>query len=344
MAKEKKVAKSQGKLILEVLTPEKVVLRDSEIDIIVVKAPEPAFPDVRPIKMPESKVPMQFTEGREVFRDGRDVLKTKKVMGIKELPETMREDVPRVMDDKPGVMRDDAPRLMEDGKPRVMRDDAPRVMDKMEGGKPRVMRDDAPRVMDKSAPPMADLPDMPEAPPTNLPPKADLPDMPGAPPMGDLPDMPDAPPMGDLPERPNLPPLAQRGDLPALPKLAELEKLPDLPTRPIALKEVGIMNGHAPMLVNLPISPIRYKKGEELHWLIVAGGFLEVRNNKVTILSFGAEIVTEEPDEDLAIAAKKRVESWLLEGQVGKVAFDEKAAEADIKKSAIELYKASSSE
>lgn len=308
MAKEKKAAKSQGKLILEVLTPEKVVLRDSEIDIIVVKAPEPAFPDVRPIKMPESKVPMQFTEGREVFRDGRDVLKTKKVMGIKELPETMREDVPRVMDDKPGVMRDDAPRLMEDGKPRVMRDDAPRVMDK------------------------------------NAPPMADLPDMPGAPPMGDLPDMPDAPAMADLPERPNLPPLAQRGDLPALPKLAELEKLPDLPTRPIALKEVGIMNGHAPMLVNLPISPIRYKKGEELHWLIVAGGFLEVRNNKVTILSFGAEIVTEEPDEDLAIAARKRVESWLLEGQVGKVAFDEKAAEADIKKSAIELYKASSSE
>ncbi len=308
MAKEKKATKPQGKLILEVLTPEKVVLRDSEIDIIVVKAPEPAFPDVQPIKMPESKVPMQFTEGREVFRDGREVLKTKKVMGIKELPETMHEDVPRVMDDKPGVMRDDAPRLMEDGKPRVMRDDAPRVMDK------------------------------------NAPPMADLPDMPGAPPMGDLPDMPDAPPMGDLPERPNLPPLAQRGDLPALPKLAELEKLPDLPTRPIALKEVGIMNGHAPMLVNLPISPIRYKKGEELHWLIVAGGFLEVRNNKVTILSFGAEIVTEEPDEDLAIAAKKRVESWLLEGQVGKVAFDEKAAEADIKKSAIELYKASSSQ
>jgi len=308
MAKEKKSTKSQGKLILEVLTPEKVVLRDSEIDIIVVKAPEPAFPDVRPINIPESKVPMQFTEGREVFRDGREVLKTKKVMGIKELPETMREDVPRVMDDKPGVMRDDAPRLMEDGKPRVMRDDAPRVMDK------------------------------------NAPPLADLPDMPGAPPMGDLPDMPGAPAMADLPERPNLPTLPQRGDLPTLPKLAELKKLPDLPTRPIALKEVGIMNDHAPMLVNLPISPIRYKKGEELHWLIVAGGFLEVRNNKVTILSFGAEIVTEEPDEDLAIAARKRVESWLLEGQVGKVAFDEKAAEADIKKSAIELYRASSSE
>ena len=132
--------------------------------------------------------------------------------------------------------------------------------------------------------------------------------------------------------------------MPPLPNLPELQKMPDLPTVPIALKEVGIMNDHAPMLVHLPISPIRYKKGAELHWLIVAGGFLEVRNNKVTILSFGAEKVTEEPDEDIAIAARKRVESWLLEGQVGKVAFDEKAAEADIKKSAIELYKASVSE
>jgi len=308
MAKEKKALKSQGKLTLEVLTPEKVVLRESEIDIIVVKAPEPAFSDVRPIKVPETKVPMQFTKGREVFRDGREVLKTKDVLGGKELPEKMRDDVPRVMDDKPGVMRDDAPRLMEDGKPRVMRDDAPRVMDK------------------------------------NAPPMADLPDMPGTPPMGKLPDVPDAPPMGELPERPNLPTLPEREDLPTLPKLPESGKLPDLPTIPIALKEVGIMNGHAPMLVHLPISPIRYKKGEELHWLVVAGGFLEVRNNKVTILSFGAEKVTEEPDADLAIEARKRVESWLLEGQVGKVAFDEKAAEADIKRSAIELYRASSSE
>ena len=148
---------------------------------------------------------------------------------------------------------------------------------------------------------------------------------------------PNAPPMGDLPDRPAQPTLPVNPDLPPIPTI------PEVPM-PIALREIGILSDHAPMLIRLPLSPIRYTKGEEIHWIVVAGGFLEVKDNKVTILSFGAEKVAEEADADLAIAAKKRVESWLLEGQVGKVGFDEKAAEADIKKSAIELYKASVSE
>ena len=300
MAKEKAKVKGKGKLTLEVLTPEKVVIRDSEIDIVVVKAPEPEIKEVQSIKIPETDVPV-------IYKEGRDQLKAKAIMGQKELPETMREDVTRIMDDKPGAMRDDVPRVMDDDKPRVMRKDAPGVMG-------------------DHTPPMADLPEMPEAPP-----------------MADLPEVPEAPSMAELPERPTLPTLAPPGELPPLPKLPELPELPEPPVVPRALREIGIMSGHAPMLVRLPISPVRYKKGKEIHWLVVAGGFLEVRNNKVTILSFGAEKVDEKPDADLAIEAKKRVESWLLEGQVGGVAFDEKAAEADIKISAIELYKSSSS-
>lgn len=105
--------------------------------------------------------------------------------------------------------------------------------------------------------------------------------------------------------------------------------------------ELGIMRDHAPMLMRLSTAPIRYKKRNEIFYAVVAGGFLEVKNNKVTILSPGAELVTKESNMDLAIMAKKRVESW-LEGQVGKVGFDEKAAEADIKKSSVQLYKNSS--
>lgn len=106
--------------------------------------------------------------------------------------------------------------------------------------------------------------------------------------------------------------------------------------------EIGIMSYHAPMLIRLGICPIRYRKDTALYWAVVAYGFLEIRDNKITIISFGAEKIEREPDVDLAITAKKRVESWLLEGEVAKIGFDEKAAEADIKKSAIELYKASS--
>jgi F-type H+-transporting ATPase subunit epsilon len=104
---------------------------------------------------------------------------------------------------------------------------------------------------------------------------------------------------------------------------------------------LGIMKDHAPMLVRLSTTPIRYKKENDTFYAVVAGGFLEVQNNKITILSAGAEVVVKEPDVDLAITARKRVESW-LKGNVGKVDFDEQAAEVDIKKSAIDLYKASS--
>ncbi|MFH0926778.1 MAG: F0F1 ATP synthase subunit epsilon, partial [bacterium] len=75
--------------------------------------------------------------------------------------------------------------------------------------------------------------------------------------------------------------------------------------------EIGIMTRHAPMLVRLPIAPVRYRKKDNHYYVVVAGGFLEVSNNKVTILSAGAEVVIKEPpDMDLALIAKKRVESW----------------------------------
>lgn len=105
-------------------------------------------------------------------------------------------------------------------------------------------------------------------------------------------------------------------------------------------KKIGIMKDHAPMLMRLSTAPIRYNKHGETFYAVVAGGFLEVKDNKITIISAGAELVEKEHDVEPAITARKRVELWLEKG-VGKVGFDEKAAEADIKRSAIELYKAS---
>ncbi len=102
--------------------------------------------------------------------------------------------------------------------------------------------------------------------------------------------------------------------------------------------EIGIMKGHAPMLMRLSVAPIRYKKGNDVSYVVVAGGFLEVKDNVITIISAGAEVVAKEPNVEPAITIRKRVESWLA-GGVGKVKFDEKAAEVDIKKSVINLYK-----
>lgn len=103
-------------------------------------------------------------------------------------------------------------------------------------------------------------------------------------------------------------------------------------------REIGIMKDHAPMLMRLSTAPIRYTKGGETFYVVVAGGFLEMKDNKITIISAGAELVEKEPNVEPAVTARKRVESW-LEGGVGKVGFDEKSAEAEIKKSAIGLVK-----
>lgn len=103
--------------------------------------------------------------------------------------------------------------------------------------------------------------------------------------------------------------------------------------------EVGIMKDHAPMLVRIPTSSVRYMKGEEVSYLAVAGGFVEVRDSCVTILSTGAERVSSKEEVDVAVQARLRAEAWLERGEVGKVGFKEKLAEAEVKKEAVHLSK-----
>lgn len=102
--------------------------------------------------------------------------------------------------------------------------------------------------------------------------------------------------------------------------------------------EVGVLRNHAPMLVRIPISAVRYKKGDQQLYLAVAGGFVEVRDNRITILSNGAEKVERLEELDLAIEARERTEAW-LQGKIKKVEFDEKMVEVELKREAIRLYR-----
>jgi F-type H+-transporting ATPase subunit epsilon len=72
----------------------------------------------------------------------------------------------------------------------------------------------------------------------------------------------------------------------------------------------GVLPGHAPFLTTLGIGEITYRKGrEELH-LAVAGGFCEVRNDKVIVLADIAER-PEDIDRDRAERARQRAEQRL---------------------------------
>lgn len=60
-------------------------------------------------------------------------------------------------------------------------------------------------------------------------------------------------------------------------------------TAPGALGEFGILPGHTPMLTTLKIGELTYRQGSELFHVAVNWGYIEVENDKVTVLVETAE-------------------------------------------------------
>jgi F-type H+-transporting ATPase subunit epsilon len=72
----------------------------------------------------------------------------------------------------------------------------------------------------------------------------------------------------------------------------------------------GVLPGHAPFLTTLGIGELMYRVGRDEHYLAVAGGFAEVRNDKVIILADSAER-PDEIDRPRAEGARDRAERRL---------------------------------
>ena len=73
---------------------------------------------------------------------------------------------------------------------------------------------------------------------------------------------------------------------------------------------LGILPGHAPLITELAVGQISYRKGGTTHYLSVAWGFAEVLPDKVTILAETAER-SDEIDVKRAEQAKQRAEELL---------------------------------
>jgi len=73
---------------------------------------------------------------------------------------------------------------------------------------------------------------------------------------------------------------------------------------------IGVLPGHAPLITELAVGEISYRRGSDTKRLAVAWGFAEVLQNKVTILAETAE-KAEEIDTARAEAAKKKAEAEL---------------------------------
>ena len=77
--------------------------------------------------------------------------------------------------------------------------------------------------------------------------------------------------------------------------------------------DLGILPNRAPVVAALQIYPVRYKKDGKTGYVAVSGGFLEMSNNKITILASAAER-PEQIDKQRAEEARKRAEQRLKIG------------------------------
>jgi F-type H+-transporting ATPase subunit epsilon len=97
---------------------------------------------------------------------------------------------------------------------------------------------------------------------------------------------------------------------------------------------LGILPGHAPLITELQVGELSYRKEKAVYYTTVAGGFCEVLPDRVTVLADIAE-KAEEIDEARAVASKERAERRLAEVQNPDTDFDR--ATVSLKKALIRI-------
>ena len=96
---------------------------------------------------------------------------------------------------------------------------------------------------------------------------------------------------------------------------------------------LGILPGHTPLLATLKVGELWYRVGQEQHYVAIAGGFVEVLPDRVTVL---AQIGERAQDIDVARAeaARKRAEERLARPSID---FDIERARIALLKSLIRI-------
>ena len=89
------------------------------------------------------------------------------------------------------------------------------------------------------------------------------------------------------------------------PERALLDEPADSITLPMFDGELGVLSGRAPLIGRLGFGDLRFRNGDKVHHLYVDGGFVQIRNNVVTVLTSRAM----KPDEISAPAAEQALAS-----------------------------------
>ena len=107
----------------------------------------------------------------------------------------------------------------------------------------------------------------------------------------------------------------------------------DMVIAPASEGYVGILPHHAPLLTTLGPGELRIKKGGAETSLAIFGGFMDVRPDRVVILTEAAEHA-EEIDESRAEAARARAREVL---QTGPVGIEEARARGSLERAMVRL-------
>ncbi len=76
--------------------------------------------------------------------------------------------------------------------------------------------------------------------------------------------------------------------------------------------EIALFPRHAPTLIRIPIAPLRYRKGEQTWHVAVGGGFVEIKENQVLVVTPRFEkIRSDEPAP--SIKARHITDQWRRE-------------------------------
>ena len=98
--------------------------------------------------------------------------------------------------------------------------------------------------------------------------------------------------------------------------------------------QLGILPHHAPLMTTLQPGELLVRKGDTEEVLVISGGFLEVRPDRVIVLADAAERA-EEIDVARAEEAKRRAEERLKKRHVTDI--DEARAEAALRRALARL-------
>ena len=77
--------------------------------------------------------------------------------------------------------------------------------------------------------------------------------------------------------------------------------------------ELGVLPHHAPLLTTLGVGELRIRRGGEEEFFAIAGGFLQVRPDRVVVMAETADMASE-IDLETAEEARREAERALAEG------------------------------